>query len=183
MADSQSDNYLAVLIGTGIGGGIVSDGRLIAGASGNAGEVGRFFARGPNRPTEKLLKEQLQIEHWDEWTGSSSLDEDCANKLDRWLDYAAEELGKAINLSLSLLDFDIVHIGSRIPMDILGTLVERVNMEPLGFDLYGDDVKNFMSSPPKIVPHHINKLSHMANKMAVERFVSLPESVGWHVAA
>lgn len=37
------DNYLAMVVSTGVGGGIVLDGRLLDGADGNAGHIGHIF--------------------------------------------------------------------------------------------------------------------------------------------
>jgi glucokinase len=37
------DNYLAMVVSTGVGGGIVSDGRLLDGAGGNAGHIGHVI--------------------------------------------------------------------------------------------------------------------------------------------
>ena len=37
------DDYLAMVVSTGVGGGIVSNGRLLEGADGNAGHVGHLF--------------------------------------------------------------------------------------------------------------------------------------------
>src|SRR4029079_11682800 len=37
------DNYIAMVVSTGVGGGIVGDGRLLGGAEGNAGHVGHMI--------------------------------------------------------------------------------------------------------------------------------------------
>ena len=37
------DNYLAMVVSTGIGGGIVLNGQLLDGADGNAGHIGHIF--------------------------------------------------------------------------------------------------------------------------------------------
>ncbi|MGJ8530219.1 ROK family protein [Maritalea sp.] len=172
LAKSVSSNFMGILIGTGIGGGIVSDGQLITGAYGNAGEIGRYFEEGPSRPTELTLKRCLDIGHWSEWSGIDTLTDIQRRDLEIWQDNAAEKYGSAINLALALLDFDTVYLGSRIPQDLLSGLVARIKLEPLGFDLRGVDATRFISNPPKIIAQHIDKLSNLANKMAVEQFVS-----------
>ena len=41
-AGRKSDNFVCVFVGTGIGSGIVSEGKLLRGASGSAGEIGHI---------------------------------------------------------------------------------------------------------------------------------------------
>lgn len=43
------ENYLAMVVSTGVGGGIVLDGRLLDGADGNAGHVGHIFVEPDGR--------------------------------------------------------------------------------------------------------------------------------------
>jgi glucokinase len=45
-----SRNFLAMVVSTGVGGGIVSDGRLVNGSSGNAGHVGHVIVEPNGRP-------------------------------------------------------------------------------------------------------------------------------------
>lgn len=45
-----SENYLAMVVSTGVGGGIVLDGRLLDGAEGNAGHIGHVVVEPAGRP-------------------------------------------------------------------------------------------------------------------------------------
>ncbi len=45
-----SQNYLAMVVSTGVGGGIVIDGRLLDGAGGNAGHIGHLVVEPDGRP-------------------------------------------------------------------------------------------------------------------------------------
>lgn len=42
-AGNQSDNLIAVTIGTGVGGGIIANGEVLSGENGTAGEIGHIF--------------------------------------------------------------------------------------------------------------------------------------------
>lgn len=49
-AASGVDTYLAMVVSTGVGGGIVVDGRLLDGSSGNAGHIGHVMVEPDGRP-------------------------------------------------------------------------------------------------------------------------------------
>lgn len=48
-AAREQNNYLAMVVSTGVGGGIVLDGRLLEGASGNAGHIGHLIVEPDGR--------------------------------------------------------------------------------------------------------------------------------------
>ncbi len=49
-AARQVDDYLAMVVSTGVGGGVVVDGRLLDGAAGNAGHIGHINVEPDGRP-------------------------------------------------------------------------------------------------------------------------------------
>ncbi|MDH3681158.1 MAG: ROK family protein [Acidimicrobiia bacterium] len=55
-------NYLAMVVSTGIGGGIVLDGRLLEGDTGNAGHVGHMIVAVPGRPLPDHVTGVLEAE-------------------------------------------------------------------------------------------------------------------------
>jgi glucokinase len=55
-------NYLAMVVSTGVGGGIVLDGRLLDGLSGNAGHVGHMIVSDPGRPLTHHVTGVLEAE-------------------------------------------------------------------------------------------------------------------------
>lgn len=55
-------NYLAMVVATGIGGGIVLDGRLLDGASDNAGHIGQMVVAEPGRPFPPQVTGTLEAE-------------------------------------------------------------------------------------------------------------------------
>lgn len=55
-------NYMAMVVSTGIGGGIVLNGRLLDGATGNAGHVGQMIVCSPGRPLASHVAGSLEAE-------------------------------------------------------------------------------------------------------------------------
>ena len=55
-------DYLAMLVSTGIGSGIVLEGRLLDGASGNAGHIGQLVVTDPGRPFPPQVQGTLEAE-------------------------------------------------------------------------------------------------------------------------
>jgi len=49
-AAQTSSDYLAMVVSTGVGGGIVLDGRLLDGTDGNAGHIGHVVVEPDGRP-------------------------------------------------------------------------------------------------------------------------------------
>jgi glucokinase len=55
-------DYLAMVVSTGIGSGIVLEGRLLDGASGNAGHIGQMVVTDPGRPFPPQVQGTLEAE-------------------------------------------------------------------------------------------------------------------------
>lgn len=55
-------NYLAMVVSTGVGGGIVLDGRLLEGLTGNAGHIGHLVVADPGRPLAGHVTGVLEAE-------------------------------------------------------------------------------------------------------------------------
>lgn len=129
-AASGSDDVLCIVIGTGIGGGIITGGRLLEGSRGFAGEIGHFpshigektIAEGgrgiyfENRAsTAALVKEAVKVNsEWDNgrkiFEAAASGDEEALALLDRWLD----DLAYGITGFVHVLNPTIVLIGGGV---------------------------------------------------------------------
>ena len=129
-AASGSKDVLCIVIGTGIGGGIITGGRLLEGSRGFAGEVGHFpshigektIAEGgkgiyfENRAsTAALVKEAMKVNS--EWNNgrkvfeaASAGDEKALALLDHWLD----DLAYGITGFVHVLNPEIVLIGGGV---------------------------------------------------------------------
>ncbi len=55
-------DYVAMVVSTGIGSGIVLEGRLLDGASGNAGHIGQVVVAAPGRPLPPQIQGSLEAE-------------------------------------------------------------------------------------------------------------------------
>lgn len=129
-AASGYDDVLCIVIGTGIGGGIISGGRLLEGSRGFAGEIGHFpthsggetLAEGgkgiyfENRAaTTALVKEAVKVNSdWDNgrsiFEAASAGDSDALGLLDQWTD----ELMYGITGFVHVLNPEVVLIGGGV---------------------------------------------------------------------
>jgi glucokinase len=129
-AASGSDDVLCIVIGTGIGGGIITGGRLLEGNRGFAGEIGHFpvhigektLAEGgsgiyfENRAsTAGLVREAVKVNNeWDNgrkvFEAAAADDKTALALLDHWLD----ELAYGITGMIHVLNPEIVLIGGGV---------------------------------------------------------------------
>ncbi len=58
----DEENFMGMVVSTGVGGGIVLNGRLLEGATGNAGHVGQMIAARPGRPLALHVTGVLEAE-------------------------------------------------------------------------------------------------------------------------
>ncbi|MES0883504.1 ROK family transcriptional regulator [Roseibium sp. SCP14] len=124
-------SYAFVYFGKGLGLGIISEGRLVSGAFGNAGEVGHVPVLGPGGPVplESMLS-RVSIQSL--IGGSDPLDLETLDRLFRerdsrlldWLSRAAEALGQAVLLLENILDPQTIILGGAMPGSIIDHLVE-----------------------------------------------------------
>ncbi|MFE5672669.1 ROK family protein [Agromyces sp. NPDC056523] len=132
-------NGLAMVVSTGIGGGIVLDGRVIRGDTGNAGHVGQVWVRRPDdadpaRSSVEGVASGPATVRWANahgWTGADGLELAAAYQARdpvavRAVRRSAEAVGQAIAGYAALLDLRVVAVGggfSRVADDYLA-LVE-----------------------------------------------------------
>ncbi|RVT81845.1 ROK family transcriptional regulator [Rhodobacteraceae bacterium CCMM004] len=165
---TPSADFAAVFLGSGIGGGVVSGGRLLGGATGNAGEFGALFPAGPDRPTETNLLARLGRRDWAGWPGLAALDAPARRAFEVWRDGAAADLSAAFATALALVDIDTVFVGSRAPADVLRALTARISVAPISQSLAAPSPA---LPAPAVVPRHIPALSHLAGRIALESFL------------
>ena len=129
-AAKGSDDVLCIVIGTGIGGGIISGGRLLEGNRGFAGEIGHFPVHIGEKPLEEggkgiyfenrastagLVREAVLINsEWDNgrkvFEAALAEDERALELLDHWLD----ELTYGITGLIHVLNPKVVLIGGGV---------------------------------------------------------------------
>ena len=116
-------NVLGLAIGTGIGGGIIVDGKLVSGKNGGGGEVGHIIREAQSRlavnKTNKLYErvKGREIEAKDIFDVAKEGDE-FALKL---VDYEAEYIALGMGNLLNILDPEIIVVGGGVALagDIL----------------------------------------------------------------
>jgi glucokinase len=108
-------NYMAMVVSTGVGGGIVVDGRLLDGASGNAGHVGHVVVEPAGRVDERHARGVLEVEA----SGSAiaditgrPADEATAEVVER----TGRLVGRAVASVCNLLDLPLVVVAGSVAL-------------------------------------------------------------------
>ncbi len=107
-------NFFVIALGTGIGGGVVIDGKLYRGAGGYGSELGHIFVRGKDfESLWKGTKRRIEKEF-----GKGVLVRDLVRMKDagakKILEEAADYLGEGIASIVSVLDSEVVVLGGGI---------------------------------------------------------------------
>jgi predicted NBD/HSP70 family sugar kinase len=132
-ADLQ--DFLYIYIGSFVGGGVVLNGGLFVGRSGNAGALGPMPVPAPGGGTEQLLhqaslavlerrlleagKPAATLYGEEDWSGFGAA-------LDEWLAAAAGGLAHAIVAAASVIDFEAVVIDGSFPPPVRTDLIDRI---------------------------------------------------------
>lgn len=129
------ETYAYIYFGSGLGLGVVQNGRLIAGAHGNAGEIGHIPVPAGGRivPLESAVS-RLSVQRALRAAGIAAESGDDLDRLHRagepaltaWLDAAAEPLSAAVQVVENLFDPSAVILGGAMPDRVLDDLIARV---------------------------------------------------------
>lgn len=140
-------DFLYFYFGTFIGGGLVMNGQLFLGRTGNAAAVGSIQVPAPGGGTRRLidlasmsvLAEAMEAagESSDHLWSQHDRWEVSAGVLDRWLDQAAGALAQATLAAAALLEVQAVLIDGWLPVAVRAELVRRTRRALLGLDLAG----------------------------------------------
>jgi predicted NBD/HSP70 family sugar kinase len=138
-------------VGTFIGGGIVLNGSLFPGRSGNAGALGSMPIMRREENGEASLQQLIRTasiyrlerrliaagrrgtDIWlspDDWSSFE-------DTLDGWIAEAAGALAQAVATLLSVIDFEAIIIDGAFPAEVRRRLVERTNEQWAGMDRQG----------------------------------------------
>ncbi len=108
-------NFMAMVVSTGVGGGIVLDGRLLIGREGNAGHIGHVVIDTPGRKLPGHLQGSLEAEASGlaiaEHTGRPA-----PEASDEVIAQTARLVGQAAGSTMNLLDLDLVVVGGGVAL-------------------------------------------------------------------
>ena len=135
-------DFLYIYFGHFIGGGVVMNGALYTGSSGNAGAIGPFPIRGRqmvdvaslNGLERRLVEATGSASEIIEKTENWNLD---AKILEDWLAEAVPAVTRMITGAISIIDFPAVLIDGNLPTDLREVLVDRITMELKNENLAG----------------------------------------------
>ncbi|MBO9579685.1 MAG: ROK family protein [Sphingobium sp.] len=124
------DNFFQIHIAYRYGGTLMLNGRPYRGAHGNAGVIGIVFPVDKPRPSgqdllEHLAKAGAAVEDFADLSG---LDEANCPPLVHWLDRAAGQLGRSIELVSRFFDPEAIIVGGRVPPAIIDALLARIDL-------------------------------------------------------
>jgi predicted NBD/HSP70 family sugar kinase/biotin operon repressor len=149
---SSYSDYLYFFIGVFAGGGIVLNGSVYSGRSGNAGALGLMPIPGPHGTRLKLLEcaSLIVLERSLKTSGHDPADlwrirgdwseiADSAS-IDWWVDYTAFNLAHAIVSACCVIDFETVIIDGGFPEKVRSTLCGATNAELQKIDTTGIEV-------------------------------------------
>ncbi len=143
-------DFLYFYIGTFIGGGVVLNGSLYTGHTGNAGALGPMPVRDSSGSTRQLidvasivtLEQALEKNRMDShslWENPDGWNAD-PQILSKWIDDTADGLAQAIVAAASLIDFEAVLIDGWIPAAVRRSIVDATRNSLLELNLVGIDV-------------------------------------------
>ena len=128
-------NYAYLYFGAGLGLGLISNGQLIQGAFGNAGEIGHIPMPGTGDNLEGALS-RLSVQTHMARKGKSASDFDALDTLflnndedlHDWLNSASRALSLAVTIVENLFDPETIILGGAMPTAILQHLVMNCDL-------------------------------------------------------
>ena len=175
---ARPSNYLYVFVGFFIGGGVVLDGRLYTGPSGNAGAIGsmpivdlngqrcQLIERGSLMDLERRL-DHAGLDSTGLWMGPEgwTLPQDL---VETWVAEAGNGIAQAAHSALAVIDFEAVMIDGWMPENLRTALVDEVRKSFECLDFTG------LESPP-VIPGSIGPDARSlgaASQPLIARFLS-----------
>ena len=130
-------DFLYLFVGFFIGGGIVLDGKLVTGRTGNAGGMGPMLVPNGRGGTQQLLQcastfvlerqcKSAGIDPRRLWLEESTWEE-AGEVVEHWIDLTASSLAIAIVSAVSVIDFEAVVIDGGFPPAVRGRLVHAMH--------------------------------------------------------
>ena len=140
-------DFLYIFIGSFVGGGLVLNGTLVPGQSGNAAAIGSMPVPGASGNAQQLIRTASlytlearliaagKATGW-LWNAAGAWKE-AGSELDDWIAEASASLAYAVTAASAVIDFQAVVLDGAFPAPIRAQLVEAVAERTLGFDRQG----------------------------------------------
>ncbi len=127
-AAQGAPDYLAMVVSTGVGGGIVLDGRLLDGASGNAGHIGHITVEPDGRPCECGARGCLEAEASGTAiaaiTGRAPAEADAAT-----IERTGTLVGRGVAAAVTLLDLPLAVVAGSVALGFGAPFFAAANAE------------------------------------------------------
>jgi predicted NBD/HSP70 family sugar kinase len=148
--NQKFENYLYIYIGYFIGGGIVLNGSVFEGPTGNAGVLGPMPVRNQSGQTSKSqqllhntskisLQRMISTEGGDPdiiWSNESDWS-DVGDVLFRWIDVLSDDIAYAIVSAISVIDFPAIVLDGDLPDSVRRIIIEAVQQKLVLIDKQG----------------------------------------------
>jgi len=127
-AARAADHFLAMVVSTGVGGGLVLDGRLLDGASGNAGHIGHVVVVPDGRPcrcgSHGCLEAEASGLAIEAWTGRPPAE--AGTDVRRRV---GQLVGRAVASVVALLDLQLIVVAGSVALGYGDTFFMAANRE------------------------------------------------------
>ncbi|WP_117195874.1 ROK family transcriptional regulator [Rhizobium terrae] len=160
-------HYFCFYLGSGIGGALVSEGRLYEGASANAGELGSFVTRNDTRPTVPNFLKIAGLRSIGDWPDSAKVDGDILG----WCRSAGEALSQAAQIAVRSYDVEFILVCSNLPQGVLRAICSAVRAEPIGANLLDQENARRLLRWPIVIPISEASLNSGACALATYNFL------------
>ena len=125
-AARDDHSFLSMVVSTGIGGGLVMDGRLIAGVTGNAGHIGHLNVVPGGRACAcgsfGCLESEASGRAIEEMTGRAPINADSVTRV-----RTSYLVGRAVGSLSSVLDFDHCYVAGSVALGFGRTFFDTAN--------------------------------------------------------
>lgn len=124
----ETRNLVLLHLGYGVGGGLILNGQLFRGTSGNAGEIGGLFPYGAPRPSALDLLETIRNSgsQVDTFEDLKSIYDTEDPVFEDWIERAVAQLTMPITAATWWLEPEAVVIGGVLPQQINQRIVEKI---------------------------------------------------------
>lgn len=112
------NDMVVISLDFGIGAGVISQGKLIRGGFGNAGEIGLLFPYGELRPSWQSLKDILEQQNIE----SSAITENAV--ANDWLKQTKQQVLALILSAIAWLDPKVIVVTGMLPIEIINDIVD-----------------------------------------------------------